>query len=108
MTLVTYEPKNYRLRLEGHARATQSGFDPVCAGASALAWTLVEAATNREDYGAHLFIDPDKAVIDVQCSPKRAAAADCRYLFQIILDGLTLIAEAHPDHLRIGGKDDGA
>lgn len=108
MTRVIWEPSDCRLRVEGHAGATENGMDPVCAGVSAIAWTLVEAATNREDYGAHLFIDPDKAVIDVQCSPKRGAAADCRYLFQIILDGLTLIAEAHPDHLRIGGKDDGA
>ncbi len=108
MTRVIYEPAEYRMRVEGHAEATESGFDPVCAGASALAWTLVEAATNREDYGAHLYIDPDRAIIEVQCSPSRAAAADCRYLYQIILDGLTLIAEAHPDNLRIGGEYHGA
>ena len=101
MTAVLYEPEEYRLRVEGHAQATDDGFDPVCAGASALAWALVEAATNREDFSACLHIDPVKAIIDVRCYPAEKARKACRYMFEIILGGLLLISEAHPDNLRI-------
>lgn len=100
MTAVLYEPGDYRLRVEGHAQAAD-GIDPVCAGASALAWALVEAATNREDYRAALHIDPENAVIDVRCSPTEKAGETCRYMFEVILGGLMLIAEAHPDNMRI-------
>lgn len=107
MTRVWYEPDEFRLRVEGHAGATENGIDIVCAGASALAWTLVEAATERPDYNAALFIDPERAIIDVRCSPKPRACAACRYMFEIIVGGLRLIAEAHPEFLRIGGPEDG-
>lgn len=104
MTSVFYEPGEYRLRVEGHAGAAD-GIDPVCAGASALAWALVEAATARDEYRASLFVDERNAVIEVECEPTADAARDCRYMFEIILGGLMLIAEAHPDNMqiRIGG-----
>ncbi len=104
MTSVLYEPEEYRLRVEGHAGAAD-GIDPVCAGVSALAWALVEAATARDDFDAALFINDAEAVIEVECSPSAEAAGDCRYMFEIILGGLMLIAEAHPEHMqiRIGG-----
>ena len=101
MTAVLYEPGEYRLRVEGHAQATDEGFDPVCAGASALAWALVEAATNREDFSACLHIDPVNAVIDVRCYPAEAAEKDCRYMLEIIFGGLLLISEAYPHNMRI-------
>lgn len=107
MTRVLWEPENFRLRVEGHARATETGIDPVCAGASALAWALVEAATEHEEFNAVLHIDPDRAVIDVRCRPIPIARAACLYMFEIIAGGLTLIAEAHPEYMRIGGPDYG-
>ena len=65
MTTVMYEPANFRLRLTGHAKSAES-MDPICAGASALAWALVEAATERADYRASLQIEPQKPEIDVR------------------------------------------
>ena len=105
MTKVLYEPGKYRLKLEGHAGATENGVDTICAGASALAWALVEAATNNPDYNATYDIDPDEALIDVQCEPTEAAADSCFYMFEVVLGGLMLIAEAYPEfmEIRIGG-----
>lgn len=105
MTRVLYEPAKYRLCVEGHAMASTDGVDPVCAGISALAWTLADAASNRPDYGAVLHIDPNGPVIDVRCVPKPAAMRTCRYMFEVIMGGLQLIAEAHPENveIKIGG-----
>ena len=104
MTTVMYDPGNFRLRLTGHAKSAES-MDPICAGASALAWALVEAATERADYRASLQIEPQKPEIDVRCDPRDEARKDCRYMFEIILGGLMLIAEAYPENMqiRIGG-----
>lgn len=104
MTTVLYEPSAYRLCVQGHAGADKE-MDPVCAGASALTWALVEAATNRADYNAQLMINGKNAVIDVSCDPEEEAAEPCRQMFEIILGGLMLIAEAHPENMtiKIGG-----
>ena len=53
MIRVTYEPREHRLRVEGHALAAPAGEDLVCAAASALAWTLVRAATARKALAMH-------------------------------------------------------
>lgn len=107
MTSVQYDPGEFRLRVEGHAAATD-GIDPVCAGVSALAWALVEAATARQDYNAQLHIDGETPVIEVQCRPEGKAGKRCRYMLEIIMGGLMLIAEAHPEHvqIKIGGDED--
>lgn len=104
MTTVLYEPAEYRLLLTGHAKSAES-MDPICAGASALAWALVEAATDRADYRASLLIEPKDPKIDVRCDPQPEAIKDCRYMFEVILGGLMLIAEAYPENMqiRIGG-----
>ena len=61
MIRVTYEPREHRLRVEGHALAAPAGEDLVCAAASALAWTLVRAAIKRSEYRPRLFIDRERA-----------------------------------------------
>ena len=101
MTTVLYQPEEYRLRLEGHANATEDGMDPICAGASALAWALVESASDRPDYSASVEIDPYKPLIDVRCRPDEEAQERCRYMFEVILGGLALIAEAFPEDMQI-------
>ena len=100
MTTARYDPKEFRMQFTGHAKAG-APVDPVCAGVSALAWTLAEAATDRADYRASLLIEPNGAKIDIRCDPQNGAWKDCRYMFEIILGGLAVIAEAHPDNLKI-------
>ena len=105
MIRVTYEPREHRLRVEGHALAAPAGEDLVCAAASALAWTLVRAAMKRSEYRPRLFIDRERAVVDVQCFPEESAESDCRYLFEIIAGGLAAAAENNPENIRMGGND---
>ena len=105
MIRVTYEPREHRLRVEGHALAAPAGEDLVCAAASALAWTLVRAATKRSEYRPRLFIDRERAVVDVQCFPEESAESDCRYLFEIIAGGLAVIEKHNPENIRIGEND---
>ena len=105
MTKVTYEPEEYHLRVEGHAGAIQeNGEDLVCAAASALAWALINAATEHNEYWPKIHIDREKAVIDVRCSPEQTVRKACRYMFDIIAGGLALMADKHPENIRIGGN----
>lgn len=104
MIHVMYEPREYHLRIEGHALAAPAGEDLVCAAASALAWTLVRAATQRSEYRPRLFIDREKAIIDVECFPDKSAESDCRYLFEIIAGGLAVIEKNNPKNIMIGGN----
>lgn len=110
MTYVLYDPVNYRMQIKGHANVSQDGRDPVCAGCSALAWALVEASTEQVEYHARLYIDEKKPVIDVCCRPEPDAEKACLYMFEVIMGGLLLISEAHPENvrIRIGGPEDGA
>ena len=109
MTRILYDPEEYRLCVSGHAAAAENGPDPVCAGISALAWALVEAATARKEYNAHLHIDNAMPKIDVQCFPEGKSGKRCIYMFEVIMGGLMLIAEADPEHvqIKIGGDRDG-
>lgn len=102
MTKAVYEPDDFHLRIEGHAEAAKP-IDPICAGISALAWALVEASTDRACYRAALFLDDRKGIIDVRCDPENGARKDCRYMFEIIVGGLQLIAQRYPDNLQIIG-----
>lgn len=107
MTTVTvYEGQPFRMRVEGHAGASAGGFDPVCAGASMLAWTLTEAATDKADYHARLHIDELTPVIEVRCEPESRSRKSCEYLFSIIRGGFDLLAEQYPDHIQIDTKED--
>lgn len=102
MTRVTIGPCS--IRIEGHANAVDSGVDPVCAGVSALGFTLLAAADERPEFHPHVYANQDKAVLDVQCYPDEDAKEQCEYLFSIIHAGLRLIESENKDFLRIGGS----
>jgi len=99
MTRVIYEPENFRLCIYGHAGAAERGKDIVCAGASALGFTLLAAALEREDYHAAYHMDEAEGLLDTRCEPEEAARGDCRYLFEIIAGGFEMMATSYADNL---------
>lgn len=107
MTRVLWEPEDLHLKVEGHAGATVDGFDPVCAGISALSWALVDAVTERETIRAAVLIDPERAIIDVRCRPETGSRTRCRAIFDTVLCGLRLIADAAPDYITIKEESEG-
>ncbi len=107
MTNVRYAPGEYRLRIEGHAGAGKPGEDLVCAAVTALAWTLIDALEQDDDFRAEIFLDQTAGIMDLRCDPDSDEAAEkCRYLLEIICGGLKLLEEHYPAHVRVTEEED--
>ena len=98
MTRVTYCPEEYRLRVEGHAGAGAVGEDIVCAAASILLWTLVDAA---QEFQMHLYTND--GIAEVNCYPDEEQEEKCRFLFDTIWNGYGMLGENYPEHIMTGG-----
>ena len=96
MTKILFEPEALHLRIEGHAGSAEKGEDIVCAGVSALGYTLLLEA-GREEFGAEIESDVRDGLLDVKCSPSGEWEAEmCLYMLEIIAGGLELIAHQYP------------
>lgn len=95
MTRVLYEPKDFHIRIEGHAGSAPKGEDLVCAGVSALGFAMLLAAG---DYDADVVTDEQAGVMDVRCKPEgpfdRALAET---MLDTIAGGLELLAGQYPE-----------
>lgn len=99
MTTVLYEPKRFHIRVEGHAGSAPKGEDLVCAGVSALGFTLLLAA-GESDYNAEVETDADSGMIDVRCKPSGLWGRDhCTVMMETIAGGLELLADQYPDYM---------
>ncbi len=108
MTRVTYLPEKYYMKIEGHAQAVEKGMiDPVCAGVSALSFTLLLAADSTPEYHVSLYANQQDGVLEIHCDPEEEYADLCRYLFDVFYDGLQLIESDFADYLTTGGAENG-
>lgn len=97
MTNILYEPRAFRLRIDGHAGSAPKGEDLVCAGISALGFALLLAA-GEEDYNAEIETDAGRGLIDVRCRPSGLWGRDhCTVMMETIAGGLELMAGQYPD-----------
>ena len=101
MTTVHLDPDAYKLELTGHACDGKAGEDLTCAGASALAFALLNAAKDREDYHADVYMDWNDAAILVQCYPEEGVEAECAEMFRVIMHGYAVLKQRKPDHIKI-------
>ena len=101
MTTVHLDPAAFKLELTGHAGDGKAGEDLTCAGASALAFALLNAAKDREDYHADIYMDWDDAAILVECNPDKEAAAECAERFRVIMHGYAVLKQRKPKSIRI-------
>lgn len=104
MIQVKYYPEEFRMRMEGHAGAGPFGQDIVCAGASTLMFTLLEAAQDEPKFSTHAYMNETEATIEVSCYPDAGHERRCRYLFDTIAHGVEMLAVKYPDHIRLGGS----
>lgn len=93
MIQITYNEMGDRmfLRAEGHAEFAPKGQDIVCAAVSALMQTLAYSL----DSGTVTCAD-DRNLIVVQAKQ----GTDSLAKFELVTDGLILLADAYPEHVR--------
>lgn len=86
----------------GHAGAAVRGADPVCAGVTALCYTLAQALSDqrqllRED--PHICLLPGKG--EIQARPKEEGAAAVEHTFRVVWTGLRLLSHNYPEYIKI-------
>lgn len=101
MTTIHMDPDAFKLEMSGHAGADEKGKDIVCAGASILGFALLNAAKDREDFHADVYMDWNDAAIMVECHPEKEAEAECREMFRVVMHGYAVLLQGSPDHIQI-------
>ena len=96
------EGESIRLSASGHAGAALRGMDPVCAGVTALCYTLAQCLLDqrkllRED--PHIRIQSGTA--DMVARPTREGMAAVEHTFRVVETGLRLLASNYPEHIKI-------
>ena len=101
MIKVVYYRKYNRLTIAGHALAGEPGHDLVCAGCSALAYTLAANVGNMEMEGyvrdAVAKLEPGNA--EISCKPKNRFTAMVERIFVAVCVGFELLAAHNPDYI---------
>ena len=101
MIKVIYYREYNRLTVEGHALADMPGHDLVCAGCSALVYTLAANVGNMESGGyvrdAVGRLEPGNA--DISYKPKSRYAAMAQRIFEAVCVGFELLAASNPQYI---------
>ena len=110
MVKVTYkeftEEAVLSLRAEGHAGYAPAGQDIVCAAVSALLQSLAYSVDDGENGGAIGFTDGGRGepVLTVQAR----ASTENRAKFELVTDGLYLLAQQYPEHVQLENLCEGS
>ena len=98
--VVYYRPYN-RLTIEGHANAGEPGHDLVCAGVSALAYTLAANVGNMEANGqvknVTVKLEPGNA--EISCRPRTKYTAIVARIFEAVCVGFEMLAASHTQYI---------
>ena len=102
MIKVTYHRNFHRVTVEGHANSGEPGHDLVCAGVSALAYTLAANVAHLADNG-HVRIEsmelsPGKA--EISCKPRSGARATVGMVFQAVCVGFEILAKDYSQYIQ--------
>ena len=83
------------MRAEGHAGYAPAGQDIVCAAVSCLMQTLAYSAAEDEKTSSCIYQDKDGPVVSVEAGD----SVLMRDKFELVADGLTLLAEQYPENV---------
>lgn len=90
------------MRVQGHAGFAQMGKDPVCAGASVLAFTAaqcIQAMGDRLEKKPHITIRGGN--VRVVARPKKEHYAEAMHVFYVAEVGFQLLQESYPGHIEL-------
>lgn len=101
MIEVIYYPRFNAVTVKGHAGFAEEGKDIICAGVSAIAWTLAEAAAKLASEGKamepKIKMASGRAEISVDALPKHEEYV--RDIFGYICGGFKRMAEQSPEYI---------
>lgn len=100
MTAVMFTPENWNLKIEGHAGFADK-CDPVCAGVSTLAYTLIENLNILSDNLDTFDVQTDKGFAEITCKPKEGHEATIESVLWVILNGISALVQAYPDNVSL-------
>lgn len=99
MIEITYYKGHNRATITGHAQSGEPGKDLVCAGVTALVYTLASNVQNLEGTGLvkemHITLEPGNACIS--CRPVSRMRSMVHLIFAAICIGLEQMAVTYPD-----------
>ena len=101
MIHVIYHRTYGRVTIQGHANSGDPGHDLVCAGVSALAYTLAANVGNLRDCRMVrkpiVELKPGDAVIEAKPIPRHKATAEL--VFQTVCVGFEVMAVEYPQYI---------
>ena len=101
MIQVVYYRAYNRLTVKGHAYSEAPGHDLVCAGASALVYTLAANVVNMEAIGQVLDVtmklEPGDA--EISCRPRTKYKAVVERIFEAVCVGFEILADSNPKYI---------
>lgn len=100
MINITFNPKTFTLKVEGHANHSKKGEDIVCAAISTLFYTLGECLMQSEEMlkSPPKFKDKDGNGF-LCCKPKKEFEGNIACTYWTILTGMELVASNYPDNV---------
>lgn len=103
MITATYDRRNHRLRVRGHAGSGRKGQDLVCAAVSALVLTAAGNIASLAAQGGALSqrLRLEDGDADISCVPKSRMAPLATVMLDTVALGLQLLETSYPDHLRL-------
>ena len=98
--VIYYREKN-RVSISGHAFSGEAGHDLVCAGVSALAYTIAANVGNMEEMGQaeDVKIKLEKGSGTVRCKAVDGCEAVVRRIFEAVCVGFELLSANFPKNI---------
>lgn len=102
MIKVTYHRNYHRVTVEGHANSGEAGHDLVCAGVSALTYTLAANVAHMADSGQvrieSMVLSSGKA--EISCKPVSRFKGTVGLVLQAVCVGFEILAHDYPQYIR--------
>lgn len=101
MIQVVYYRSYNRLTVQGHAHSAEPGQDLVCAGASALAYTMAANVGNMNANGQvqDVIVKLESGDAEISCRPRAKYKAVVARIFEAICVGFELLAASNPQYI---------
>lgn len=100
MIEITFDPKNYELKVEGHAGQAEHGHDIVCSAVSILFYTLAENLSRSEEMlKKHPIINIEDGNGYIKCRPKKEYIGNIALIYRTVLVGLELLTGQYPEYI---------